>query len=498
MDTVSIFDPPPAEMRRRVAAGVAVTSVTQGLKLLLQIASVVVMSRLLKPTDFGVVAMTGPVVNFIGMFQELGLSQAAIQRPVLGQRQASTLYWMNVGAGGAAFLILLLLAPAMGAFYGDSRVTALLWASAPLCWFGSFYTLHSALLARQMRFRALALVEGAAAIAAFAAAILFGWLLHSYWALFAFSAASSVTSCIGFLLATRWLPSRPMADAEFRGLLNFGAGMTGFNVANFAARNLDNVLIGRAWGSALLGLYDRAYKLLLFPLQQINNPVQRVVTPSLARLVDDPARYRGAWSRTVRLMAMVTVPGIFGVAVCADWFVALALGPKWAGVVPIFRALAVAGVLQIFGNPIGWLFVTQGRAGEFARWGLFSASTCIVAFLLGLPSGPLGVAIAYAASELVIRTPALWWYVGRRGPVRTADIVRLVLPFGCALAVAGPAMIAIRSVWSGNHVIGLGIELVACYLASWAVLACFEAGRQAFGEGFSVLRQLRPPRRGLA
>ncbi len=58
--------------------------------------------------------------------------------------------------------------------------------------------------------------------------------------------------------------------------------MTGANIFNFLSRNLDNILIGKVWGSVALGLYDRAYKLLLFPLRQVNNPIQRVMEPALA------------------------------------------------------------------------------------------------------------------------------------------------------------------------------------------------------------------------
>ncbi|HJO64947.1 MAG TPA: oligosaccharide flippase family protein, partial [Sphingomonas sanguinis] len=95
-DERSIFDPVNTQLRARVASGVSVTAALQGLRVVLQMASVVVLSRLLLPSDFGVVAMTSPVLGFMMIFQDLGLSQAAVQRRILTQRQASTLYWLNV------------------------------------------------------------------------------------------------------------------------------------------------------------------------------------------------------------------------------------------------------------------------------------------------------------------------------------------------------------------------------------------------------------------
>ena len=93
---------------------------------------------------------------------------------------------------------------------------------------------------------------------------------------------------IGFWVAESWRPSLPRRGSDVKSSLHFGANVTGFNVANFFARNLDNVLIGHTWGDRPLGLYDRAYKLLLMPLQQINNPMSKVMLPVLAQLAPRP------------------------------------------------------------------------------------------------------------------------------------------------------------------------------------------------------------------
>src|SRR3546814_14240940 len=85
---------------------------------------------------------------------------------------------------------------------------------------------------------------------------------------------------------------RSLAIGESRSLLHFGRGLAGFNILNFISRNADNVLIGRFTSATQPGYYDRAYKLLLFPLSQINNPVGRVLIPIFSRLVDQPERYR--------------------------------------------------------------------------------------------------------------------------------------------------------------------------------------------------------------
>lgn len=488
-DDRSIFDPVNTQLRARVATGVSVTAALQALRVVLQMASVVVLSRLLTPSDFGVVAMTSPVLGFMLIFQDLGLSQAAVQRTVLTQRQASTLYWLNVVFGAATALVALAISPAIGWFYGDPRVFYLLAAYAPLFFLSGCYAQHSALLTRQMRFSQLAIVEGAAGTIGFFASLIAAWFLRSYWAIFVLSLTTTLTMGAGMMLTTRWLPSRPKRDPHGREMLNFGAGVTGANLFNFLSRNLDNILIGKAWGSVALGLYDRAYKLLLFPMRQVSNPIQRVMEPALAGLLEEPRRYRHAYLRVARMMALFTTPGILGTMVCADWFVALVLGPRWAEVVPIFRALAVAGLLEVFSSTLGWLMITQRRSKDLATWALINTAICVVAFVGGLPWGALGVAVAYSGTE-ILRTPGACWFVGRKGPVSRSDLFWLIAPFLVALAAAAAVLLVFRSLWSGPMLVALAISYGLAYLMTWATVALFGGGREALREVVTFAGQL--------
>ena len=91
-------------------------------------------------------------------------------------------------------------------------------------------------------------------------------VFHTFWALFAAVAIGTTVSVIGAWIGTGFVPRLPRRGSGARQMVQLGAGVTSYNVFTFIARNLDNVLIGRVWGDAPLGLYDRAYKLLLFPL----------------------------------------------------------------------------------------------------------------------------------------------------------------------------------------------------------------------------------------
>src|SRR5207244_3076721 len=106
-----------------------------------------------------------------------------------------------------------------------------------------------------------------------------------------------------------------------RSMLSYGGGLTGFSVMNYFARNLDNALIGKFWGAYQLGIYSRAYQMLLMPMQQINAPLASVAVPALSRLTDSTEGYRAAYLKILEKVAMVTMPGIVFMIATSDWLV---------------------------------------------------------------------------------------------------------------------------------------------------------------------------------
>src|SRR5438046_8051456 len=120
----------------------------------------------------------------------------------------------------------------------------------------------------------------------------------------------TLVTVAGVWTACKWRPGLPTRGAGVRSMLAYGGNLTGFNVMTFFARNTDNALIGKFWGAYQLGVYSRAYQLLLMPMSQINNPLVAVAVPALSRLTDSPERYRAAYLKIVEKIAMITMPGI--------------------------------------------------------------------------------------------------------------------------------------------------------------------------------------------
>ena len=405
----------------RAVSGGFVTFGAQAAKFLLNFTGAAVLARLLDPKEFGLVGMVLGVTALVGIFKELGLSTATVQREHITQQQVSNLFWINVGVGGMAALIGVALSPFAAMFYRDPRVAGIMVVlSATFLLTGSAVQ-HRALLARQMRFRTVAVIDVSSMFVGFVIGCVLAWRGFGYWALVGQQVSASASDLLMTWTCSRWRPNMPRRNSGVRPLLHFGAHLT---VADFVGRlsvSTDTILIGRYFGAASLGLYTRATVLLQKPLDQVFAPVTAVLDPVLARLQNDPERYRRAFMRIYDALAMVTFSFAAMCLALAQPIVLLVLGPKWVGVVPLFSAFALVAISSPMSNVVCWIYQSQGRGRDQLRNHTSAGLLTVAAYVLGLHWGPLGIVWSLAITSLLIRLPWVYYLAGRQGPVSTSD-----------------------------------------------------------------------------
>jgi PST family polysaccharide transporter len=351
-----------------------------------------------------------------------------------------------------------------------------------------------------MRFAALAVIDIAAISIGMIAAIIAAWYGAAYWSLVINQLVMTLVTIAGVWAACKWRPSLPRRTAGVRSMLAYGGNLTGFNVMTFLARNLDNALIGKFWGAYQLGVYSRAYQMLLMPMQQINAPFAAVAVPALSRLADSPERYRAAYLKILQKIAMLTMPLVAFMIASSDWLVLFLLGPKWREAGRIFMLLGIAAIIQPVTKTTWWLFSTQGRTRDLFRWGVVGGAIASLSIVVGLRWGAVGVAASYAFTDLLVTTPLLFWYVGRSGPVRAGDFYRTIAPAACA-SVSSLFVLLISHQWLEvfpQLVLRLAIAFGITLIVSLAVLAALPAGRLAMQNSKEMLLLLFKGKRGVA
>jgi PST family polysaccharide transporter len=481
-----------SDLKGRSIRGGAVTLSSQGIKFALQTGSTMVLARLLVPSDFGLIAMVTALTGLVTMFKDAGLSLATVQHKDITHDQVSTLFWINVALSSIVMLVIAAAAPAISAFYAEPRLMWITLALAVPMLFGGLTVQHQALLRRQMRFSALAVVEIATLGGGIAVAIAMALLGFGYWSLVGMTAAAALTNAILVWALCDWRPGRPRRGVGVRPLLTFGLNATGASFLNYIGANLDNVLIGWWSGPATLGLYSKAYGLLTMPLRQVSAPMGAVAIPALSRLIDDEARYRRAFvGASQQMLAFTTPMVVFGIVFAGD-VIFLLLGPHWESAGRLFAILGFAGLILPYWNATGWVWVSQGRMQEHLRFHCIDAAFKVLSIVIGLPWGAEGVAVGVAVRYYLV-IPILFAMLGRRGPLRKRDLYS-VLAYPTYLGiVAAATCLAVRLLTVDQTSGWLRIGIAALAVGSTWLIAniAHGTGRRLLSRYHSTLTHFR-------
>jgi PST family polysaccharide transporter len=399
------------DLKEKTIRGGAARLASQVATLALRTAALVVLARLLGPKDFGLVGMVTAFTGVLSWFRDFGLSAAAVQRLDITTDQHSTLFWINVLFGAVLALVTLAAAPAIAAFYNEPR---LVWVAAVLgtaFLFNAVGIQHSALLQRQMRFTALAMISMVSLMVGTGIAIGGAAIGYGYWALVASSVITPLVASIGFWLTTGWVPGPPRRRTGIRSMVHFGGTLTLNGIVAYIGFNADKVMIGRFLGVDALGVYGRGFALASMPTDNFTLAVGEVAFSALSRVQNDPARLRSYFLKGFSLVLGLTLPITIACALFADDVVLVLLGPQWREATQIVRLLAPTIAVMAVINPMGWLISSLGLVRRSLKIALVFTPLMVLGCVLGLLYGAAGVAFAYSAVMVLWVVPHVAWCV---------------------------------------------------------------------------------------
>jgi O-antigen/teichoic acid export membrane protein len=383
-------------LTKQAVSGTAWSTLATVGKQVLTFASLATVARMLGPNAYGVMGMAALVIAFINNFRDLGTAIAIIQKPTVSQRLLSSLFWVNAALGVSLCVLVVATSPIVAGFFHTPELSAVLRVLSLSFLIASCGVVHSALLNREMAFRAIAAVDLGSAVLTFLVALVCAYNGQGVWSLVFANVTNSVASTIGYWLAHRFRPAFEFDTPEVASIAKFSSNLSGFGLVNYACRNADNLVVGKVLGSAPLGFYQMAYNMMLTPLQNISSVITQVLFPAFSRIQDDDGRFRHAYVRGCMLIALITFPVMAGLGVVADPLVRALLGQKWLGTILIFQILAPVGLVQSVATTTGIIYQSKGRADWMFRWSLLVLVTTVAAFLTGVRHGAVGVAAAYA------------------------------------------------------------------------------------------------------
>lgn len=473
------------DLKGRSVRGGAVTMTAQIIKFLLQTGSTVIMARLLTPQDYGLLAMVIAITGFVALFKDMGLSMATIQKADISHSQVTNLFWLNVAVSLALALILAAVAPIISWFYGEPRLTWITLALAGTFLFSGLSVQHQALLSRQMLFKVIAVIEIGSMGIGIITGIILAWYGARYWALVGLSGASALSSMILVWAFCGWRPSLPFRASRIFSMVKFGAQITGFDIVNYFARNFDSILLGRYWGANVLGLYSKAYGIMMLPISQVRAPLNAVAIPALSHLQNDPIRYRKYYIKLITLIAFITMPLMAFLFVCAGQVIYLLLGSQWIGAVAIFKILCINAFVQPAMGTTGLVLISLGQSKRYFILGIINSTVITISFFLGLRWGAIGVAIAYTIAIYIIFIPTMRFSF-KRTPISTTDFFSAIFRPVIASLIMGFLILAVHSYLANiSDLVSIGCSFIIGFLTYLITLILLPGGSLLLRELYS-------------
>jgi O-antigen/teichoic acid export membrane protein len=393
---------PPDSIGARIRSGLAWKA---GSQVMLQVSRMVValvLARMLAPHDWGLALEVLVVSGFVIVFTDSALGTALIQRKELLPGDRSTVFWTTAGIGLLLMFAGFALAGPVARFYDEPEIRPLFAALSVGFFVSAIGSTQSALLVRDMQFRLLELRQmGATAVGA-VAGIAIAVMDYGAWAIVGQQLAEAVASTALLWWLSPWRPSLRFSLASLRRLGGFAGNVFGENLLYQAGRNVSNLLIGRYLGAASVGVYGLANNVILVPFLRIAGPLQQVFFPAFARMHDDRERMADVWIRATRLVGTISIPALVGLVVVAPDFVEVVLGPKWTQATTVIQILAWVGLIQSLQTLAGEVLLALGRAAWLLRFTAVWFVGSIVAFVIGVQWGLIGVATSYLVATLMI------------------------------------------------------------------------------------------------
>lgn len=467
-------------MDRSVVHGVLWTTGAKWAGQALRWGSTFIVARLLTPADYGLVAMGGVLIGLVQFVSELGLSSAIVRDRSLDEDQIAHLGGLSVLLGVAFFALCAAIAEPVAQFYRQPALVPIVIALSSTFLLRGFQVLPRALMMRELSFRRLAAIdvmEGAVLGGATLVAALLG---AGYWSLVIGNLAAALASAVAFRVSRGHRLRFFGPIARVRGALALGWHIVVTRIAWYVYTSADTVVIGRVLGSSVLGAYSFGATLATIPVDRVASVLNRVAYATFAEVQTDVAAMRRYFVSFAEAIAFLTMPAAIGLALVADLFVPVALGPQWDGAVWPLRVLCLATPLRALVPLVSQLLVTAGHARRNRDQNVIAAVTMSALFVVGSRWGVLGVASAWVIGYPIVVLPNVRLALSHLG-LRLRDLpVVFWSSISTTLAMAA-AVLAARTLTPDtlHGVARLGIAVAAGALGALAAVWTLHRGRVA-------------------
>ncbi len=383
--------------------GLKWSTTSQIVKQAFQYFSIIILTGLLSPSDFGLMSMALIFIGFIEIFKDLGTISAVIQRQNLSDTLLSSIYWLNILWGGTIFLSLYFLAYLIADFYTEPRLINIFRVLSINFVLAGLSSVPRALLEKKIKFYLISSIELISVTFGMIVAIVLAIYGFGVWSLVYQSVAAYACVTIGYFYFEEWKPSMKFNLGELKEITGYSGNLLGYNIFNFFVRNADYLLIGKFLGDRALGHYYLAYRIMLYPIQNISNVVSRVMFPVYSAIQNDNKKLQSIYIKIANAISLITFPMMLGLMLVSFMFATIFFRNNWDSnlIGLLLLILSPIGLIQSISTTTGPIYQVKNKTNWYLIWGLVTGIVAISAFSIGLYWGVIGVAVSYLVITLL-------------------------------------------------------------------------------------------------
>ena len=397
----------------------------------LQIVQLVILARILSPSDFGLMAIVMVIIGFSNMFIDMGISNAIIYKQKVTENKLTSLYWLNVFVGFALFLIILVVSPFIAEFYKTPQLTKLIILVGTTFLIQPFGQQFMILLQKELQFDTITKTQMISRFCSFIAIILFaifgyGVLSLAYGIIFYSLLSTLIFIYYGVKI---YKPRFYFRKNDLDEFLNFGLYQLAQKVMDYFRSEIDTILIGKFLSIEILGVYNIAKSLVSKPSSIINPVITKVTFPVMSKINHDNKKLKEVYLKTINLLIFINTPIYLLIFLFAKPIVILLIGSVWIESVPIIQILAIVFLVKSIGNPAGSLLLSRGKANIAFYWNIIPFLLNPVFIYYGNYYGVKGVAISLLFLPVLLLYPNWRFIVYRFSYVNLKEYVGSIFPY---------------------------------------------------------------------
>lgn len=321
----------------------------------------IILSRILFPKDFGIVALSFVSINILYMFQELGMGNALIYEKENTKKAANVCFYLTIINSVILCVLLYFAAPSIAVFFKEVRLGAVLRFLVIPLFISSLAVTPQNLINKNMEFKKNFYPEIISNSFYIIIAVLLAWKGFGYWSIiYAYTIQVFINTFLYFLIS-RWLPTAEFDYKIGEKMFHYGKYLLGTSLIVFISTNIDNAMIGKMVDSIALGYYYMAYNIANITATTITPVISRVAFSLFCSLNRDNDGLKNGFLKVLEFTMLVIMPITVGLFVFSAHFVHTIFGEKWMPIVVLIQILCWLGLLRALGTCSSLIFNSMGK-----------------------------------------------------------------------------------------------------------------------------------------